>query len=775
MNRFSILFVQVFLLLIFGASMHGQPTSGSPRMIGQVDIEFIDVKNIAEEVVRLNMQTRAGMPYDETLIDSDIRSLYRTGLFEYIEVKRDFTEGDSVNLTFSLRPQYRVKKILFEGNHGVSKGRLIREVSVKENEALDERLVRLDSGAIHLYYQNRGYSQASVTYNIERDPETGTGTVTFLIDEGPRVKIKRVNFSGNHAASDRQLRKVMETRRWHWFSWLTGSGRFKDEVFEDDLDKLRDYYREIGYLDVEILEDQVDFEYPNKKRMVIAVQVQEGRQYRVGDIAIEGNELYTTEQLRSALELRSGEVFVPSKLDADVENLRDYYGKDGYLGTQVEVDRRPNVETGNIDLEYSLVEGEKNYVESIQIDGNTKTKSIVIIRELGLGPGDVFNTVRMKTSQQRLRNTRFFDEVTMTPTPTDIPDRQDLSIRVKEGRTGSVTFGAGFSSLEKAIVFAEYSESNFDLFNYRSRFQGAGQKFRFRVQLGSRSNEVLLAFEEPWFLQRELALGFQIFRSETRYLASTYNELRTGFEVYLRKRLFELVEGRLSYRFEIVDIFDVDSSASSAITDEIGERSVSKVGFSLLRDTRDNLMVTTTGNRLEFLTEVAGGPFGGQTDYYRLEMRGSQFFPVFEAQTQVLSFIGRIGTVVPHSGADRIPFFDRYFLGGPYTLRGFDFRDVGPHEGPAQDRVGGNSYGFFSAEYTLTVVDPIRFAVFYDWGYVNAGDYNLDPGNFNDNFGFGLRIMIMGAPLRLDYGIPITSDDYNDHGGRFSFSFGTRF
>jgi outer membrane protein insertion porin family len=458
-----------------------------------------------------------------------------------------------------------------------------------------------------------------------------------------------------------------------------------------------------------------------------------------------------------------------------MEGLRDYYGKDGYLGTQVMVDRRPNVQTGNIDLEYSIGEGEKNFVESIQIEGNTKTKSVVIIRELGLGPGDVFNTVRMKSSQQRLRNTRFFDEVTMMPTPTDIPDRQDLSITVKEGRTGSVTFGAGFSSLEKAIVFAEYSESNFDLFNFRSRFQGAGQKFRFRVQLGTRSNEVLLAFEEPWLFQRELALGFQIFRSETRYLASTYNELRTGFEVYLRKRLFELVEGRLSYRFEIVDIFDIDSTAADVIKEESGDRTVSKVGFSLLRDTRDSLMVTTRGNRVELLTEVAGGPFGGQTDYYRLEMRGSQFFPVFEAQTQVLSFIGRIGTVVPHSGADRIPFFDRYFLGGPYTLRGFDFRDIGPVAGAEHDRVGGNSYGFFSAEYTLTIVDPIRFAVFYDWGYVNAGDYQFDASDYNDNFGFGLRIMIMGAPLRLDYGIPITTDQYNDRGGRFSFSFGTRF
>ncbi len=774
MTRFPILLVQVILLLTLGSPMWGQ-TGNQTRTIGEVEIEFIDVRNIAEEVVRLNMQTREGMPYDETLIDGDIRSLYRTGLFEYIEVKRDFSEGDRVNLVFRVRPQYRVAEIRFSGNDEVSDRRLRREVSVSQGDALDERLVRLDSEAIHLHYQNRGYSQAVVSYEIARNPETGTGVVTFAIEEGPRVKIKRVNFSGNETVSDRKLRKAMETRRWHWFSWLTGSGRFKDEVFEDDLDKLRDHFRELGFLDVEISEEEIEFEYPNEERMIINVKIDEGRRYHVGEISIDGNELFTDEELMSALGLRSGGVFVPSRLDADLEALRDYYGKDGYLDTGVIVDRRPNVETGNIDLVYTIREGEKNFVESIAIEGNTKTKSVVIIRELGLGPGDVFNTVRMKASQQRLRNTRFFEEVTLTPTPTDIPNRRDLHINVREGRTGSVTFGAGFSSLERAIVFAEYSESNFDLFNARSRFQGAGQKFRFRVQLGSRSNEVLLSFEEPALFHRELALGFQIYRSETRYLASTYNELRTGFEVYLRKRLFELVEGRLSYRFEIVDIFDIDDDAPLTIAQEEGERTVSKVGFSLLRENRDNLFVTTRGNRWEFLTEVAGGPFGGETDYYRLELRGSQFFPVFEAQTQVLSLIGRAGTVVAHSGAERIPFFDRYFLGGPYNLRGFDHRDLGPVEGVDNDRVGGSSYGFFSAEYSLTLVDPIRFAIFYDWGFVNADEYDFNASDYSDNFGFGLRIMIMGAPLRLDYGIPITTDDFNDSGGRFSFSFGTRF
>lgn len=775
MTRPYLFLVQLaFILVVGSASLHAQASrSGTQAVVGEIDIRFIELQNVTQEVVRANMQTREGEPYDEGLIDRDIRSLYRTGLFEYIEVKRDFAEQRTVNLIFELRPKYRVGSVRFEGNDRVRTRRLVRETSVRENAALDERLVRLDAEALHQFYQSRGFSEAEVTYDIERNPDTGMGAVTFEIEEGARVRISGIEFNGNESLSDRSLRRVMETRRWHLFSWLTGRGRFEDDVFEDDLDRLRDYYREEGFLDVEITEGDVTFEQPEENRLVITVDIRERRRYRVGQISLGGNELYGEEELRGALELNSGDVFVPSQFDADIERLRDYYGQDGYLDTQVRSHRRPNVQTGNIDLEYEIIEGGKHYVESVQIEGNTKTKSVVIVRELGLGPGDVFNTVRMKSSQRRLENTRFFDEVTLTPTPTDIPDRRDLRIDVREGRTGSVTFGLGFSSLERAIVFGEYTESNFDLFNYRSRFQGAGQKFRFRVQLGSRSNELLLAFEEPWLFQRELALGFQIYRSETRFLATTYNELRTGFEVYLRKRLFELVEGRLSYGFEVVDIFDVATGAPQVIQDEAGKRNVSKVGFSLLRDTRDSLLLPTRGARMELLTELAGGPVGGQTDYYRVEARGSRFFRVFEPQTQVVSFIGRMGSVVPHSGADNVPLFDRYFLGGPNTLRGFEFREVGPRQ--QGERVGGKSFGFFSAEYAFTIVDPIRFAVFYDWGFVNSGRWDFDPSDYNDNWGIGLRIMVMGAPMRLDYGIPLTTDEFNDRGGRFSFSFGTRF
>ncbi|MEX2382674.1 MAG: outer membrane protein assembly factor BamA [Opitutales bacterium] len=762
----------ILVVFCLSGNLGGQTTPPEARIVGEIEIEFVEIANVTRDLVRVNTQLSPGMAYDEGLIDQDIRSLYRTGLFEYIEVKREFTNGE-VNLLFLLRPKYRVDSIEFSGNESVSDRRLRREIDVAPTSALDERAIRLDSETIYQFYQKRGYSQAVVNYEITRDPETGLGRVVHEIEEGPRIKITEVRFRGNDSISTRRLRKEMETRKWNLFSWFTDRGRFKDDVFEDDIETLYDFYRENGFLDVEIPTDEILFEYPREDRMVLTIPIVEGRRYEVGAITIAGNELYTEEELREQLVLTTGEVFVPSELDRNTARLRDYYGQDGYLDTLVRTQRIPNLETGAIDIHHEIEEGGEVFVESIQVEGNTKTKSLVIIRELGLGPGDVFDSVRMQTSQRRLQNTRFFEEVNLQPVGTAVEGRRDLRVSVREARTGSLTFGAGFSSLERVVVFAEVSQSNFDLFNYRSRFQGAGQKFRFRVQVGSRSNEAVLAFEEPWLFHRELAFGFQLFRSQSEFLSRHYDELRTGFEVYFRKRLIELVEGRLSYGFEVVDIFNVDAGAPSVVREERGKRNVSKVGFSLLRDTRDSLLVPTRGNRVELISELAGGPFAGQTNYYRLEARASQFFPVFEPQTQVFSILGRIGNIQNFGASDRVPFFDRYHLGGPNSLRGFEFRDVGPKEDG--EAIGGKLFAMFSAEYSLTIVEPIRFAVFYDGGFVNRAAGDFDLSGYNDNYGFGLRIFIMGAPLRLDYGIPITIDDHNDTGGKFYISFGTRF
>jgi outer membrane protein insertion porin family len=244
--------------------------------------------------------------------------------------------------------------------------------------------------------------------------------------------------------------------------------------------------------------------------------------------------------------------------------------------------------------------------------------------------------------------------------------------------------------------------------------------------------------------------------------------------VYVRKRLIELIEARLSYRLESVDIFNIAPQFIGPIGDLAGETRISKVGLRLLRDTRNNLITPTRGSRLEAFGEVAGGPFGGDVNYYKLESRVAQYFPLFQVQNQVIEVQGRLGTAKEFGDSLTVPFFDRFFLGGQDSLRGFEYREVGPKT-VFGEPTGGKSYGYFTFEYSLALAGQVRAAFFYDGGFVNRGSFDFNPSGYNDNYGFGIRFMMLGQPMRIDYGIPITTDPLNDRGAQFNFSFGSRF
>lgn len=775
-TRIARLLVLIALVSWSGAAALGQAL-GAPGTvtINQVIVRFQGATNVSEQIVRANMQVREGSTLDETLIDRDIRSLYRTNLFEFIEVKRETLPANQVNLVFELTPRYRVLSVIFDGNEKVKSKRLEKEIKSKANFVLDERQVKEDSEKIREYYQKIGYNRVSLYYEIDRDRSTGFGTVTFKIREGDKVRVAGIEFVGNENVKPRALRKEMETKKWTPWSWLLGTGRFKDDEFEDDLDKLRDYYRELGFLDVAIPPERIEYNYPSPGRLAVTIPIVEGRQYRIGEIEISGATKVPAMALRLALKEKPGAVFRPSKLDEDASEIEKFYGRGGHLDARVTLLRKPNLQTGDIDLEYIIDEDIPYDVESVKIEGNTKTKSIVLLRELVLGPGERFDTVRMEISKLRLENTRFFEDVNLTPESTNIPGRRNLKVAVREGRTGNLTFGAGFSSLERAVIFAELTQSNFDLFNRRSFFQGDGQKFRLRMQLGDQSSEVVMSFEEPWLFEKQLAAGFTLFRTSSDFNSAIYSEIRTGGEVYLRRRLFELVNGQLSYSYQVVDIDDIAPGAPPVIQALAGEQSISKVGFTMERDTRDKIINTTRGNRVELRTDLAGGIFGGDSDYYKLEFRGAQFYPLFDFQTQVLAVILRGGVAESYGDSTSVPFYERFFLGGPYTLRGFEYREVGPKDLGTNEPIGGNTYGMLTIEYSADIVSPVRFAIFYDAGFVNADSFDFNPSDYNDNFGVGLRLFVAGAPLSLDFGIPLTSDGTNDEGNQFNFSFGTRF
>lgn len=780
----------IFALFLPGGSSIAQEAGDAYPEINRIIPEFDGFRAVSDQYILGNIQLRPGMDYNPTLVDQSIRALYGTGQFEFVQVRVDPASDGQVDVIFEFVSKYTIERIRFLGNSAYSDSRLASKAELESGVPLDEFAVSSGADAITEYYIEKGYPDVVVDYRIERDEQNGFAVVSYDIEEGDKVRIEMISFEGNEVFFDKKLRKELETKKHNWLSWLLGTGKFDESVFREDLDTLRNFYRDAGYLDFEVDEAEVVIDVSDDNKMNIIIPVSEGQRYFLGELSVEGATIYTEGELLSIVQLQPENPFSPQRVDDAATAVREYYTSNGYLDSGVRAERVPNMETRRIDVVFRVRESEKFYVESIKVDGNTKTKARVIVRELALSPGDVFDRNRMEVSQRRLENTSYFENVRLTPENTNVPGRKDLGITVREGRTGNFTFGAGFGSVESAVVFFEVAQGNFDLFNWRSGFQGDGQKFRFRASLGTRSNQLLISFEEPWLFEQRLAFGVELFRTESDFNSADYNELRTGFELYLRRRLFELVEARLSYRLELVEIFDVARGAGpvnpdgSVDNDGVpnvfqraqGDDLVSKVGLTFLRDTRETLIFTRKGNRSTLGFEYAG--VGGDVNYYKLEGRTAHFIPTFDTLEQSLSIVARAGSITPFGASERVPFYDRFYLGGPDTLRGFDFRDVGPRDDDPTARseaVGGNTYSMVSFEYAFRVAEPLGLVVFYDWGFVNENDFDFSMSDYADNWGVGARIMLMGSPLKLDLGIPITSPEDVDGGTQFNFSFGTRF
>ena len=449
------------------------------------------------------------------------------------------------------------------------------------------------------------------------------------------------------------------------------------------------------------------------------------------------------------LEMTPGKIFKPAAFTRDTDTLRDLYGSRGYLDrdqggtTIITATRTPNPTTGTIDISYDLEEGEKCYIEKIEIKGNTKTKDRVLRRELAVYPGEVYDMVRVKISKSRLEQLGYFAKVDTEAQDTDVPNRKDLVIGVEEKSTGNFTVGAGFSSVESLVGFIELKQGDFDLFNPPT-FTGAGQKFQIRASIGRYLQDYEISFTEPWFLGKRLIFNVDLFDRDIYYasLNNEYDETFAGGTLSLTKALGGLVgldpqvlRGTVSYTYEDAHIsidpgFSTNvantnyAAISTNIYDEHGTYFISKTGVSLAYDTRNNLTLPDHGQRTEVSTEVATSP--GDTDFYKLELKSSWYFRGF-GSNQVLEIGARTGVVDAYGDTTQVPLFERWFLGGLYNLRGYKYQTVGP-EDQYGEPLGGDTYFYGVAEYSIPIIKMVRLAWFYDAGNVFTDPYSFKAG-----------------------------------------------
>ncbi len=759
------------LWMVVGAGLLAQETE---PVVREIEIRFIGPATVHQSMIMSNIRTAIGQPRSRVVIEQDMRNLVGMGLFADVRMLEE-TVTDGVKIVIQVQGRAKIKDIVFEGNAKYKKDRLMRELEFKVNDVLDERKAHAGANKIKALYQKAGYPDARADYDISLDKDTGRAVVLYRITEGPRVFIKRIEFQGNEAFTDGRLRKVFKTRHRWWGSWLANTGVLRDADFREDIEKLKDFYRSHGYLDMDVTDSHI--ERYNDRYMIIQIKLFEGRQYKVGTIKIEGNTLFPAADIEKRFRMVPGATYTPAGLSANVKAIEDYYGARGYLDTAVRSIKAPNIETGQMDLTFNIREGSLTYIDLIEIRGNTKTKDKVIRRELAVNPGEIYDTVRVDASAERLRNLGYFSKVETYPRPTDVPNRRDMVVTVEEQRTGTMTFGAGFSSIDNLIGFVEVTQGNFDLFNPPT-FTGGGQKLRTRLQLGFERQDATISFVEPWFLDQKLALGVDGFYNSASYLSSYYDESRLGGALSLEKAITQFIRARIEYRIENIEL-DVDETASPELLSQDGDYLRSAVRMMLVYDSRDSVFLTLRGNRTELVAEVAGGPWGGDVSVYKLQAKTQFYFPFFNKH--VLQLIASAGVVEAFgsSSGDNAPFndvpiFDRYFLGGANTLRGFGYRKVGPKD-VNNEPIGGNTSLYGTVEYTFPIVERIRGAFFFDIGQIQEDAYRFNEDDFHANVGIGVRLNLPIGPLRLDYGYPVWRDPDSGTNGRVQFSVGYQF
>src|SRR5436305_6239001 len=666
---FSVFFVATIALMA-RAQSPPDVARQAPPIVRSIDVQYTGPATNSRERILAQMRTKIGLPYSDTVAETDIRALYNTGQVQNVRIFGQ-PEGDGVKVIVAVQTRTMLNEIQIDGATRISPKKLRKNLGVKLNTPLREEDLGKGRQKIVETYQAHGFNDVDVTVHVEPiDAVRGTSRAVYTVNEGIKGSVTSVRFEGNTHFSDRVLRKQMKTRGKTILSFVDKSGRLDETQLQDDLQKIREFYQNHGYVDIAIRDVRKGRTSSGALQIVIAVE--EGTQYHVGKLSFVGYKATTEEKLRAVVKMKEGAIYSAKGIKDDAKAMADAYGSGGYVDLTIVPESSP-AHGGLIDITYRIDEGQRSYVERINIIGNTRTKDKVIRREVLIAPGDIFNTVRVETTKKRLENLGYFSRVETFPVDTGVEGRKNLDIQVEEKRTGSLNFGAGFSTVDSLIGFIELTQVNFDITNWPS-LTGGGQKFRIRLQGGTERKDVELALTEPWFMDRPISVGFTSFYHEANYLSSIYDQRNYGFSIDVRKAILPYLYATVGYRLENIDAFNIAASASPQLVAETGSSTKSVVTASLGVDRRDNPFLTRHGERITYTWWVAGP--GGTEQIYGFDVEASKYWHL--PWDTILLVNAEVAGVDSWGDQTKlVKIYDRLFLGGSHNLRGIDFRDFG--------------------------------------------------------------------------------------------------
>jgi outer membrane protein insertion porin family len=762
-----------------------RPAAAAPAHTGQSRIAGVRIEGNArvdEEAIRIHIQSRAHQSLDRTTVDSDVRAIYAMGFFENVEVER-LDEPEGTVLVFRVRERPQITSVTIEGTKKLRSEDVEAALKVRPHTILDAEKMRKGIADAKKLYEEKGYLDATITPKTEPVADTTNEVaLTYVVDEGKIVRIQDIEIEGNTAFSDRKLKGVMTTGEENLLSRFTGAGVLNAEALKTDTERLTAYYYDNGYITVRVDEPKVE---RRDDGLYVTIKIAEGDPFTVGTIGFTGD-VRSDLDLEKDLDLKTGDTFRSSKLRQDILKLTDRYGDVGYAFVNIEPDTDIDPDKKTVDIGYKIDQGPEVTVDKILITGNTKTRDKVLRRELKVQEQERFSGTKLKKSRDSLNRLGFFQEVNLTTQRGRSEEKLDLQVDVKEGQTGSLTAGAGFSSADSLLFNARIQENN--LF-------GRGQRAVLNADFGSRRQNFIGSFTEPWLFDIPLNSTIDAFRWRLDYddftrggtglgLRFLYPLTAIGYEKLFNRWSLEEVRIGAEYRFEDAEISDINRRSPPTVVASEGSSTTSSIRPIISRNTLNNFFDPTRGSAQEFSIEYAG--LGGQSEFLKIDAKTRHFWPVYKSPTLgtfVYSLGGTFGYGQGFDGVigNELPLYERYFPGGINSVRGFKTRTLGPREpvfDPQGDEVntdpiGGSRQLIVNNELIFPIVEPLglKGVVFFDAGNSWLDSDGWDIGDLRYAAGAGIRWQSPLGPIRIEFGIPLNKKK-DDKTTVVLFSFG---
>ena len=714
-------------------------------------------KRVEPEAIQRAIKTKAGETYRESVLSEDISSIFGMGYFEDVMVEAD-EAPEGIVVTFTVVTRATVRRVSVSGYRVLDREEVEQALDISRGSILNQARIEQNMGKIRALYRAKNYLNADITYKIIPF-ENDEADLEFIISEGDKAYIREIQFTGAKAFSEKKLKGLLKTKEKGFFSWMTSSGSLDPDDLKMDAARLTAFYHNNGYVTAKVADP---VQTVKGSSIEISFKIVEGEQYRVGTVDISGDLIAPAPELMKKIKIGREKVYNAEILRADILVLSDMYSDAGYAYADVSPVTSLDHEKRIVNISYAITKGHQVTFEEIRITGNTKTRDSVIRRELAVQEKGLYSGTALKRGLSNISRLDYFADLKVDTAMGSSDDKMILSLGVEEKPTGTFSFGGGYSSADNAFFMTSIGQRN--LF-------GRGHTLNLQARIGGSSTLYNLAFTEPYFMGTRLSTGIDLYRWEKEY--DDYTKLSNGGRLRFGYKLTDNWRIGWSYGYELADISELTEYAAASIVQMEGENAESLVSFNLSYDSRNRFFNPTKGNYERFTVDYAGGFLGGDIAYTKYTLEGGVYIPLIG---DLVGFAHAEGGYIRENSDGILPIYERFYLGGINSLRGYYWDELSPLDSTGAE-IGGNKYVQANLELLYPIIKQVGLVgvLFFDTGDVYDNEEDIDLGDLYQSWGLGVRWYSPMGPIRLERGFPINPPDGVSTEGRWEFTMGTAF